>query len=96
MIIAEYQKKNNHQYLHQDYNFWQESNGREVDLLIKTHNGFDIFEIKATHTISSSLFKELDYFEELTPGLSIKKHLIYGGDEDQKRTKYDVISWRNT
>jgi Predicted ATPase (AAA+ superfamily) len=96
MIIAEYQKKNNHQYLHQDYNFWQASNGREVDLLIKTHNGFDIFEIKATHTISASLFKELDYFEELTTGLFIKKHLIYGGDEDQKRTKYDVISWRNT
>lgn len=95
MIIAEYQKKNNHQYLHRDYNFWQASNGREVDLLLKTPNGFDIFEIKSTQTISSSLFKELDYFEELTPGHPIKKHLIYGGNEDQKRTKYDVISWRN-
>lgn len=95
MIIAEFQKKNNHLYLHQDYNFWQASNGREVDLLIKTHNGFDIFEIKATQTISSSLFKELDYFEELTPGLNIKKHLIYGGNEDQKRTKYEILSWKN-
>jgi predicted AAA+ superfamily ATPase len=95
MIIAEYQKNNNHQYLHQDYYFWQDTNGREVDLLIKTPNGFDIFEIKATQTVSLSLFKELDYFEELTPGLTIKKHLIYGGDEDQQRTRYNVISWAN-
>lgn len=95
MIIAEYQKNNYHQYRHVDYHFWQDSNGREVDLLVKTPNGFDIFEIKATQTVSSSLFKELDYFEELTPDLTIKKHLVYGGDEDQQRTKYDVISWKN-
>ncbi|WP_285059716.1 ATP-binding protein [Pedobacter ginsengisoli] len=95
MIVAEYQKRNHHQYQHLDYHFWQASNGREVDLLIKTHNGFDIFEIKATQTISSALFKELDYFEELTPNLTIKKSLIYGGDEDQQRTRYHVISWKN-
>lgn len=95
MVIAEFQKNNNHQYLHRDYYFWQDSNGREVDLLIKTHNGFDIFEVKATQTVSSSLFRELDYFESLTPGLTIKKHLIYGGNEDQPRTQYQVMSWRN-
>jgi len=95
MIVAEYQKNNHHQYLHRDDYFWQDSNGKEVDLLRKTHDGFDIFEIKATHTISATLFKELDYFESLTTGLNIKKHLIYGGDEDQQRTKYQVISWRN-
>lgn len=95
MIVAEYQKNNHHQYLHRDDYFWQDSNGKEVDLLRKTHDGFDIFEIKATHTISTTLFKELDYFESLTTGLNIKKHLIYGGDEDQQRTKYQVISWRN-
>lgn len=95
MIIAEYIKKNNHLYLHQEYNFWQDSNGREVDLLIKTHNGFDIYEVKATQTISASLFKEMDYFEELFPNIQIKKTLIYGGTEDQQRTKYTVTSWKN-
>lgn len=95
MIITEYIKKNNHLYLHQEYNFWQDSNGREVDLLTKTHNGFDIYEVKATQTISSSLFKEMDYFEELTPNTPIKKTLIYGGTEDQQRTKYNITSWKN-
>lgn len=95
LVMAEYQKRNYHQYLHRDYYFWQATNGREVDLLTKTHNGFDVFEIKSTQTISSGLFKELDYFEELTPGLTIKKHLVYGGDEDQQRTRYQIISWKN-
>lgn len=95
MIIAEYIKKNNHLYLHQEYNFWQDSKGREVDLLIKTHNGFDIYEVKATQTISASLFKEMDYFEELLPNTPIKKTLIYGGTEDQQRTKYTITSWKN-
>src|SRR6185437_3893059 len=35
LILAEYQKKNHHLYLHQDYYFWQDSNAHEVDLLIK-------------------------------------------------------------
>ncbi|TCC98700.1 ATP-binding protein [Pedobacter hiemivivus] len=95
MIITEYIKKNNHLYLHQEYNFWQDSNGREVDMLIKTHNGFDIYEVKATQTISASLFKEMDYFEELTPNTPIKKTLIYGGTDDQQRTKYTITSWKN-
>jgi len=34
-ILAEYQKKNHHQYLHQDYYFWQDSNAHEIDLLMK-------------------------------------------------------------
>lgn len=95
MIIAEYQKINHHLYLHQQYNFWQDSNGREVDLVMKTHNGFDLFEVKATQTISASLFKEMDYFEEIYKDYHIHKTLIYGGDEDQKRTKYTITSWKN-
>lgn len=95
MILAEYQKKNNHLYLHEEYYFWQESNGREVDILLEKANGIDIYEVKATQTISSSLFKEMDYFEELSPELKATKTLIYGGTEDQERSKYTITSWRN-
>ncbi|WP_295672540.1 ATP-binding protein [uncultured Mucilaginibacter sp.] len=95
MILAEYQKKNHHLYLHQDYYFWQDSNAHEVDLLMKKSNGFSIFEIKATQTISSSLFKEMDRFEEIAAPAKVNKTLIYGGAENEKRTKYDVLSWKN-
>ena len=95
MILAEYHKKNHHLYLHQDYYFWQDSNGHEVDLLMKRADGYSIFEIKATQTISSSLFKEMDRFESISSPATIDKTLIYGGSENEKRTRYNVLSWKN-
>jgi predicted AAA+ superfamily ATPase len=95
MILAEYQKQNHHLYLHLDYYFWQDSNAREVDLLMKKGQGFSIFEIKATQTISTALFKEMDRFEEIAAPAPVNKTLIYGGSENEKRTKYNVLSWRN-
>ena len=95
MILAEYQKQNQHLYLHQDHYFWQDSNAHEVDLLMKKGQGFSIFEIKATQTISSALFKEMDRFEEIAAPAEVDKTLIYGGSENEKRTKYNVLSWQN-
>ncbi|MDN5288370.1 MAG: hypothetical protein JWR38_4644 [Mucilaginibacter sp.] len=95
MILAEYQKKNHHLYLHQDYYFWQDSNAHEVDLLMTKGQGFSIFEIKATQTISAGLFKEMDRFEEIAAPVQVNKTLIYGGAENEKRTKYNVLSWKN-
>lgn len=95
MILAEYQKKNHHLYLHQDYYFWQDSNAHEIDLLIKKAQGFSAFEIKSTQTINTGLFKQLDYFEEIATPASVNKTLIYGGAENEKRTKYNVLSWKH-
>jgi predicted AAA+ superfamily ATPase len=95
MVLAEYLKKNHHLYQHQDYYFWQDSNAHEVDLLMKKSNGFSVFEIKATQTISSGLFKEMDRFEEIAAPADVDKTLIYGGAENEKRIKYNVLSWKN-
>jgi predicted AAA+ superfamily ATPase len=94
MVVAEYQKRNQHLYLHLEYNFWQDSAGHEVDLLLKKLNGFNVYEIKATQTLGSGLFKEMDRFEELAAPNAVNKTLIYGGDENQQRTRYNVTSWR--
>ena len=95
MVLAEFQKQNQHLYLHQDHYFWQDSNGHEVDLLMKKGQGFSIFEIKATQTISTALFREMNRFEEISAPAKVNKTLIYGGNENEKRTKYDVLSWQN-
>lgn len=94
-MIAEYQKRNHHLYLHEGIHFWQDSNGLEVDLLTKKAQGFNVFEIKATKTILSNLFKNMDRFEEISSPASVSKTLIYGGDENEKRSKYAIISWKN-
>lgn len=95
MVMAEFQKRNHHLYLHQDYFFWQDSNANEIDILQKDISGYSVYEIKATETISSGLFREMDRFEALVSPVKVKKTLIYGGIEDQKRTHYDIVSWRN-
>ena len=95
MMVAEYQKQNHHCYLHKDYYFWQDSNANEVDLLTKQQNGFSVFEIKATETLSTTMFKEMDKFEKIAAPAIVNKTLIYGGTENQNRTKYTVLGWQN-
>ena len=95
LILAEYQKRNHHLYLHEDYYFWQDSNSRQVDLLMEKEKGFSIFEIKATQTITSELFREMDRFEQLSDPVKVNKTLIYAGAQNQKRTRYNVLSWKN-
>jgi len=95
MIVAEYHKKNYHAYTLKEYYFWQDSNAHEVDLLARNPNGFTIYEVKATQTITPKLFKNMDYFESIGGREEFNKTLIYGGSENQDRTNYRVISWRD-
>ncbi len=95
MIIAEYQKMNHHLYLDQEHYFWQDSNGNEVDLLMKNNKGFSVFEVKTTQTVTSKLFDKMDLFEKIASPAKVEKTLIYGGEKDENRTNYKVTSWKN-
>jgi len=95
MIIAEKMKQTFHRYTHEDFYFWRDAAGHEVDLLKPTGLRFDIYEIKSTQTIVSEHFKGLAYLESIAPEAVGEKTLIYGGLEDQKRTEYWVKGWRS-
>ena len=94
--LAERIKQNAHLYLHHDFSFFRDSEGKEVDLITETDNGIIATEIKATKTITQKLFSGLNFFENLMKPEKIKKELIYGGDEGQKRTDFDVFAWNET
>jgi predicted AAA+ superfamily ATPase len=95
LIVSELYKKNEHQYLHRDYWFWRDSNGHEVDLLSQNGNVFDILEIKSTQTVMTDHFRGMDYFSDVAKNKVGAKTLVYGGNDDQQRTKYNVLSWKN-
>lgn len=95
MIIAEYYKQNEHQYNLKEFWYWQDSNQNEVDMLTVEGDKFDIYEIKSTQTILQKLFRNMDLFEKISGNKVLHKTLVYGGMEDQKRTKYTVKSWYN-
>ena len=93
LVVANVLKKNHHQYLLQDYWFWRDSNGYEVDLLTKKGGGLNIFKIKSTQTILPKLFRGMDRFSEISQGKVKERTLIYGGEEEQNRTQYQIRTW---
>jgi hypothetical protein len=95
-IINEYMRQNLHQNLHREFYFWRDSNGLEIDLLIGGDTpAFDLVEIKATKTILTQHFKNLDEVEKIANGFSNRKILVYGGTQSQKRTNYQVWAWQD-
>ncbi len=93
LVVANVMKKNHHQYLLRDYWFWRDSNGHEIDLLTKMGGGLGIFEIKSTQTVLPKLFQGMDRFSEISEGKVKNQTLVYGGDENQDRTYYQVRAW---
>lgn len=93
MIIAEYIKQNYHQNKMEDFWFWRDSNGNEVDLIRQDDFMYNLIEIKSTKTIMHDLFKGIEYFSALAKENVKSKTLIYAGLENQKRTIADVVSW---
>ena len=94
LIISELQKENFHSNQLKDYWFWRDSNGHEIDLLRKSADGFDIFEIKSIQTISYKLVEAMNYFDKISNGRVNSKTLIYGGNENQDRTQFKVRNWK--
>jgi uncharacterized protein len=93
MVVAEYYKQNEHQYKSLDYWYWQDSNENEVDLLTVEGDKYNVFEIKSTSTVLEKLFANMNKFDATTSGNVKSKTLVYGGMENQERTKYAVVSW---
>ena len=95
MMIAEYVKRIHHNYRFQDIWFWRDSVGHEVDLIIQDGQQLNLVEIKAGQTIMSEMFAGHTWWENLSGRKNLLKTLVYGGNENQKRSMGDVVSWRD-
>ncbi len=95
LIVADFIKRNHHQYQFRDYWFWRDSNGNEVDLLTRDGLDLKIMEIKSTQTINTRLFGGLDYFASTSKEVVSTKVLIYGGNESEARSNYKVRAWKD-
>lgn len=78
-----------------DLFFWRDSHGNEIDVLETKGNTQVVTEIKSAKTLKNDFFNGLQWYEKIAKKYSIKKQLVYGGDDNQKRTEAEVISWRN-
>jgi uncharacterized protein len=75
--------------------FWNAAGSHEIDLLIDQGGLLFPIEIKSSRTISSHFFDGLKYFQTASGVLPENSYVVHGGDETQKRSIGNVLSWKN-
>jgi predicted AAA+ superfamily ATPase len=95
LVIANAVKQNYHKALNREFWFWRDSNGKEIDLILQDSPKLNLYELKATSTISQKLFTNLNQFAKLAGAQIESKNLIYGGASNQKRNDVSVLAWHN-
>jgi uncharacterized protein len=95
-VVSEVQKWRFHNRQPLPIHFWREHKGREIDLLIDTGNKVVAVEVKAGATINADFFRELEYYRNLVSGYLKASFVVYGGDQQQTRSKNVIIPWSNT
>jgi len=78
-----------------DLYFWRDHVGLEVDLVMDKGQSLWPVEIKAGQTITADFFKNLDKWASLAGATAGPVRLVYGGMENQTRSRCQVLSWRN-
>ncbi|MAT53514.1 MAG: AAA family ATPase [Saprospirales bacterium] len=74
--------------------FFNAAGNMEVDLVMEQAGRLIPVEIKASQTINPAFFKNLEKFSGLAGVPADDRYVIYGGEEVQKRSLGNVLSWR--
>lgn len=93
LIISEFIKNGYNANNAKDLYFWRDNTGHEVDMVIADASQNTFLEMKSSKTINNSFFKNLDYLFRISKNQNNKRVVIYGGDNIQKRTNYDIFPW---
>lgn len=75
--------------------FWRNNLGQEIDCILEDSLKVKALEIKSGMTIHKDFFKNLNYWNKLSGNMPEQSFLIYGGEENQKRSLGNVVSWNN-
>ncbi|MDF3054801.1 MAG: putative ATPase [Gammaproteobacteria bacterium] len=92
-VITEFIKYRYNQGLEPHLYFWREKNKHEIDCIIDTANRLIAVEVKSGETINDEFFKGLLYWQALTDAKPEDSFLVYAGNQKQKRSCGQVISW---
>jgi uncharacterized protein len=73
--------------------FWRDSTGNEVDLLIKTGDKQNAYEIKSGATYSQDYFKGIKTWAKLSGAIPEQCFAIYNGKQTMKTSFGKLIPW---
>lgn len=93
MVVGEFLKDILNRGAHAEINYYRDSNRNEIDLVVTEGGRMSLYEIKSGATYSGDWISTIN---RLAPqfGNVVRKAIVYGGDETQKRSGFDLLSWR--
>lgn len=95
MIIMEALKNRFNQGKDGGLYFYRDSNGNEVDLLIKDGSEYRCVEIKSSTTFHSDFLKGLDSFEKSFPALVKARDVVYSGDNLPPTNSTAILNYKS-
>jgi uncharacterized protein len=97
-VVSEIYKSRLHSGTEPDLFHYREARGPEIDLLVKQGPQLAAVEIKSGTTINEDFFKNIKRFADRMKDEGqkrrIQSYIVYGGDNSQKRSLGQVISWK--
>ena len=98
-VISEIYKYYVHSGLQPNLFHYREARGPEIDLLIEHGEELESVEIKSGATITNDFFKNLKLFLDRVKSAdkprTVRSHVVYGGEESQRRSYANVVSWHH-
>jgi predicted AAA+ superfamily ATPase len=91
LVVIECLKHRYNNGLRSNLNFYRDSAGNEVDLLLEQAAEFYALEIKGGATVNPDYFKGLRKLESAFPGRTLGGGVVYAGEKEQKRSDWGVI-----
>lgn len=93
LIVSELMKNQLNRGIEPAIYYYRDSNGNEVDLLLKVANNLIPIEIKSSKTFNSDFLKGLRNFKKLTQERSPNGFLIYTGAQEQCIDIFQVYNY---
>ncbi len=91
-IVADFYKRIYHRGEIPNLYFYRDSGGYEIDMVLDSPNGLDLFEIKMGATYSHDFSKNLIYYSNLDPSVR-KKAIIYSGETENSINNVQLIAY---
>ncbi len=95
LIVSEFIKFNKNHRLGQEFYFWRDNKGVEVDLLFEKAQKIFAIEIKSGKTIHTEFYKNLTLYQKYAATNKVAPYLIHGGNEKFTRNNIPTVPWSN-
>jgi len=94
-IISEFIKTRLNKGLRNNFYFWRDNKGIEIDCIIENGTRLTPIEIKSGNTFNQDFFKNLNYWNKLSGNSPDNSYVIYGGESDRNTQAGTLLSWMN-